>query len=528
MWQFQDGDIIDGNLFGPRTTVNKGLLIPALPYAFSSLVFNLRRNILLTVGFSFDLSLLLQSGPNFRDHFQSGLRSLHICSNGEHVVVVRQPKEEPVGLLLELWGLGSASPKFTRTFWGHFVRVFAVSRSGRSGRFVAISKEKKLLRRRPQATEEERFPFTILDSETGSEFTLFQYMKDSFESSAHDYHPSRCPENVFFGSIEPRSSLFLIKTKQHDGPGIGYVWRWMQDGWANIGQIQLSWACNPIEFSLHDSHILGIASNRFFSVDSGSLRETVVALEDGQVGNREEEHYLRHWAESAVYYLNSEVIDGDSITASLLRYLHSAYILTVWQICGNSWKLEGTNPFNMPTQVQIASSVPLGKVAGVWVPTPSDHMYFTTENNNILVKSAIGTSLSPPSIWCDPDNNVHGEPEIITVGPFGRYICKASFEPSGNHCGDKEMVKYLRIDVSSAAFHQILTTVYFHGKWSRGKGDIKYLYNTTGVSATFHPNVPILAWSLEYFNLGLRLMDFSIQSRPAFIGEYLRWKAVTI
>jgi hypothetical protein len=187
-----------------------------------------------------------------------------------------------------------------------------------------------------------------------------------------------------------------------------------------------------------------------------------VALEDGQVGNREE-HYLRHWAESAVYYLNSEVIDGDSITVSLLRYLHSAYILTVWQICGNSWKLEGTNPFNMPTKVQIVSSVPLGKVSGVWVPTPSDHMYFTTENNNILVKSAIGTSPSPPSIWCDPDNSVHGEPETITVGPFGRYICKASFEPGGNHCGDKEMVKDLRIDVSSAAFHQILTTVYFMG-----------------------------------------------------------------
>lgn len=113
----------------------------------------------------------------------------------------------------------------------------------------------------------------------------------------------------------------------------------MQDGWANIGQIQLSWACNPIEFSSVDSHMLGIASNGFFSMDSVSLRETVVALEDGQVGNREEEHHLRHWAESAVYYLNSEVIDGDSIT-----------------ICGNSWKLEGTNPFNMPTQVQIASS----------------------------------------------------------------------------------------------------------------------------------------------------------------------------
>lgn len=103
MWQFQDGDIIDGNLFGPRTTVNKGLLIPTLPYAFSSLVFNLRRNVLLTVGFSFDLSLLLQSGPNFRGHFQSRLRSLHMCSNGEHVVAVRQPKEEPVSLLLELW-----------------------------------------------------------------------------------------------------------------------------------------------------------------------------------------------------------------------------------------------------------------------------------------------------------------------------------------------------------------------------------------------------------------------------------------
>lgn len=151
----------------------------------------------------------------------------------------------------------------------------------------------------------------------------------------------------------------------------------MQDGWANIGQIQLSWACNPIEFSSDDSHILGIASNGFFSVGSGSLRETA-ALEDGQVGNREK-HHLRHWAESAVY-LNSEVIDGDSIT-----------------ICGNSWKLEGTNPFNMPTRVQIASSVPLGKVARVWVLTPLDHMYFTTENN-ILVKSAIGTSPSPPSI----------------------------------------------------------------------------------------------------------------------------------
>lgn len=149
--------------------MNKGLLIPNPPYAFSSLVFNLRRNVLLTVGFSFDLSLLLQSGPNLRGHFQSGLRSLHICSNGEHVVVVRQPKEEPVGLLLELRELGSASPKFTRTFWGHFVRVFAV---GPSGRFVAISKEKQLLRRRPQATEEERFPFTILDTETGSEFTF--------------------------------------------------------------------------------------------------------------------------------------------------------------------------------------------------------------------------------------------------------------------------------------------------------------------------------------------------------------------
>lgn len=79
------------------------------------------------------------------------------------------------------------------------------------------------------------------------------------------------------------------------------------------------------------------------------------------------------------------------------------------------------------------------------------------------------------------------------------------------------MVKNLRIDVSSAAFHQILTTVYFHGKWSRGSGDVKYLYDTTGVSATFHPNVPILAWSLEYFNLGLWLMDFSIQSTPVFI-----------
>ena len=306
-------------------------------------------------------------------------------------MVVRQPKEEPVGLLLELWELGSTSPKFTRTFWGHFVRVFAVSPSGR---FVATPKEKQLLRRRPQATEEERFPFTILDTETGSEFTLFQYMENYFESSASDYCTSRRPENIFFGSIEPRSSLFLIKRKQHGGLGIGYVWRWMQDGWANIGQIQLSWACNPIEFSSDDFHILGIASNGFSSVDSGSLRETVVALEDGQVGNREEEHHLRHWAESAVYYLNSEVIDGDSITVSLLRYLHSAYILTVWQICGNSWKLEGANPFNMPTQVRIASSVPLGKVAGVWVPTPSDYMYFTTENNNILAKSAIGTS--PP------------------------------------------------------------------------------------------------------------------------------------
>lgn len=220
--------------------------------------------------------------------------------------------------------LGSASPKFTRTFWGRFVRVFAVSPSGR---FVAISKEKQLLRRRPQETEEERFPFTILDTETGPESTLFQYMENYFESSASDYCTSRRPENVFFGSIEPRSSLFLTQRKQHDGPGIGYVWRWMQDGWANIGQIQLSWAWNPIEFSSDDSHILGIASNGFFSMDSGSLRETVVALEDGQVGNREEEHHLRHWAESAVYYLNSEIIDGDSIT-----------------ICRNSWKLEGTNP----------------------------------------------------------------------------------------------------------------------------------------------------------------------------------------
>lgn len=226
MWQFQDGDIIDSNLFGLRTTVNKGLLIPTPPYAFSSLVFNLRRNVLLTVGFSFDLSLLLRSGPNFRGRFQSGLRSLHMCSNGEHIVVVRQPKEEPVGLLLE-WELGSTSLKFTRTFWGSFVRVFAVSSSGR---FVAISKEKQLLRRRPQATEEERFPFTILDTETGSEFTLFQYMENYFESNAHDYHASRRPENVFFGSIEPRSNLFLTKRKKHDGLGIGYVWRWMQDG----------------------------------------------------------------------------------------------------------------------------------------------------------------------------------------------------------------------------------------------------------------------------------------------------------
>ena len=525
MWQFQDGDIIDGNLFGPRTTVNKGLLIPTPPYGFRSLVFNLRRNVLFTMGFSFDLSILLQSSPDFRGHFYSGLRSLHICSNGEHVVVVRQPEEEPVGLLLELWELGSAFPKFARTFWGHFVSVFAVSPSGR---FVAISKEKQLLRRHSQATEEERFPFTILDTETGSEFTLFQYMQNSSESSTYDYHTSRRPENVFFGNIEPRSSLFLTKTKQKDGPGIGYIWRWMQGGWANIGQIQLSWACKPIEFSSDDSHILGVASNGFFSVDSGSLRETVVALEDGQVGSQEEEHHLRHWAESAVYYLNSEVINGDSITVSLLRYLHSAYILIVWQICGNIWKLKGTNPFNMPTQVQIASPIPLGKVAGVWVPTPSDHIYFTTENNNILVKSAIGTSPSSPSIWCDPDNNVHGEPEIIAVGPFGRYICKASFEPGGNNCGDKEMVKDLRIDVSSAAFHQILKTVYFRGKWLRAKGDVIYLYKTAGVSATFHPNVPILAWSLEYFNLGLWLMDFSNQSKPVFIGTYFRWKVVIV
>lgn len=49
------------------------------------------------------------------------------------------------------------------------------------------------------------------------------------------------------------------------------------------------------------------------------------------------------------------------------------------------------------------------------------------------------------------------------------------------------------------------------------KGRRQIPLNTTGVSATFHPNVPILAWSLEYFNLGLWLMDFSIQSRPVFI-----------
>lgn len=93
------------------------------------------------------------------------------------------------------------------------MRVFAASPSGR---FVAISKEKQLLRRRPQATEE-RFPFTILDTETGSEFTFFQYMENSFESSAYDYHTSRRPENVFFGVLNRGQVYSLLKESNMTG-----------------------------------------------------------------------------------------------------------------------------------------------------------------------------------------------------------------------------------------------------------------------------------------------------------------------
>jgi hypothetical protein len=184
------------------------------------------------------------------------------------------------------------------------------------------------------------------------------------------------------------------------------------------------------------------------------------------------------------------------------------------QIAGHLWNLSGQGPLS--DQFSFASPVCLKAVKDVWIPPPGDQVYFTARRrpgsfrSRIAFQNAIDES--PREFSCDL---VDGH--IAAVASNGQYILTASFVRGDNNTGDTSMTKHLRLTVYRGGSIDILRTIFFKGHWSIVNKRNRFIDGSRGVKATFHPNLPIMAWRFSWFNLGFWLIDLRENSPPVFI-----------
>ncbi len=110
---------------------------------------------------------------------------------------------------------------------------------------------------------------------------------------------------------------------------------------------------------------------------------------------------------------------------------------------------------------------------------------------------------------------IHGR--VAAVANGGRYALTASFMRGGNAIARTDMAKHLRFQVYQAGSTSPLRTFSFEAHWSAVDERSTYIDHHRGIEATFHPTLPIMAWTFSWFGSGFWLADFREDSRPIFI-----------
>ena len=338
-WRLRDFAAVDDDYFGPCTMINRGVPFSSSMRSIETLRFFPDNTTLQHLDGRYDVEnqkSVDSSGP-FTKHGPfakyGDVLSAQASPDGSALSIIRSM--DGGRRLLQVWSLtgDGFSMTLSRIFKTTTLQILGVSPSGRFVTFThgasTSETESRSLPESDHDTESESennsdsfsgpkklHSCRVLDTQNGNEHELFSYRDDTWNARDDHVTPLR-PDRAFFGQLEPDASLLIVRPTSGLNHPEGRIWRRSQSGWTNVGHIGFDWACAALKFTSDDSRILGVRGDGLFSVRADSLRERVVAIDIAAV-RQESERQRSCWADSSLFYLNSEMPSG---VAHKVRYI---------------------------------------------------------------------------------------------------------------------------------------------------------------------------------------------------------------